>query len=368
MLLEIHQLDTGQGPLSHSGEYFGQNDLPFPGGMIGLHVRRGRPEYQSSPRQGGPTEGNLLGLINKSLILLERAVVFLIEDDQPRRSNGKKQGGAGSDHHLRAGLGPDLFKYLLPAPGGLVAMIQFNIPVRKPIASHPVQLPGNGHFGCQKQCISPLLQTLPNQLQIDVGLAAAGHAVHKSHPRSILPKQRRNGVHGSPLFRTQRENFGRKCFLLFPQTDRPVELFFQNNQAPVLQGLEGSRDIFPQIPDQVGPVPIPMFEKIFKHGPLLVCSGTKRPGRVMGQPAGHGLTTGCAVQHNISCKPGFCQFSSFGFLHTQQVRRTESISRHRTGKKHIGSTQPFGQNLGKNFSDALHLTNGKFPNKSHIFI
>ena len=106
-------------------------------------------------------------------VLLVRAVVLLIQNDQAQRFQGNKHGGAGSHHHQR------LFRRKTAAPGPdpfgvtTTAVVLENAGA-KTFAAAVNELGDQSDLGGEQQDMPAPLQLLGRQLEVHLGLAGAG--------------------------------------------------------------------------------------------------------------------------------------------------------------------------------------------------
>ena len=147
-------------------------------------------------RRGGEDHGNVLelaahhrdvaGVILDAFFLLEARLMRLVDDDQAKVRIGQEQRGAGADGNLRlaAGNGP-------PRPA--------------PLRRAEVAVPGDGcaaeaslealqeglgqrDLGQKDERLLPLPQAFGDRLEIDFGLAGAGHAVEQDRVEAFADR------------------------------------------------------------------------------------------------------------------------------------------------------------------------------------
>src|SRR5207302_1511775 len=117
LLAQVYQLDGGQwaahDPLRQLGDL-----VLAPGGPVErLHVRRRAAEDERATRGGGAAAGDGAGMVARGgLALLVGAVVLLVDDDQAGLREGREEGAARADHHVR-----------LPAAEALPLVVAFAI-------------------------------------------------------------------------------------------------------------------------------------------------------------------------------------------------------------------------------------------------
>ena len=178
--LEIHQMNVGQGcgadPFGHGNE----TDVLLPGSEKGLHVRGGRTENEQPVGTPDTIIPHLLGVIDQSLVLLEGAVMLLIQNDHPRVGTGQKQGRPRPHDQKRLVIFSHPGKGRFPSPGRLIPMVQENLPVGEKSLGLGKKLQRYGHFRSQEQNPFASVQTGTGQFQIDPGLAASRDPVHQA--------------------------------------------------------------------------------------------------------------------------------------------------------------------------------------------
>ncbi len=155
-----------------------QTIAPGLGVVVALQRRRGRAEHDGHPGLMGAKHRHIPRRIAQAILLLERAVVLLIHHDQPQlRQFGKhRQPRAQHDARLTAlRLLP-----MLPALAIRQTTVQTNQRgIGEALLKITFQLRREVDFRYQQQHLLPTLQGMLHEVDIHLGLAAAGNAVQQ---------------------------------------------------------------------------------------------------------------------------------------------------------------------------------------------
>ena len=147
-------------------------------GVLERLQRRGRTTQNDRHAQlRSPLHRHVAGGIAEAVLLLERGVVLLVEDDEAGSRQGDKQGRARADHErgvpgARGGPG------LQPLTGRQPRVNDRGLQA-EPLAKASQQLRGQADFGHQHQGLAAGLQHGLQQPQVNLGFAAAGHPVEQ---------------------------------------------------------------------------------------------------------------------------------------------------------------------------------------------
>ena len=125
----------------------------------------------------GPVDGQVPGVVAQTLLLLERQVMLLVDDDQPRPCQRCEDRRASADHD--AGL-----TVARCHPGiQTFAVIQTRMQDHHGDAEASLEafqsLRGQADFRYQHQHLAACAEAMLDGLQVDLGLAAAGHPVEQ---------------------------------------------------------------------------------------------------------------------------------------------------------------------------------------------
>ena len=114
-------------------------------------------------------------MIDDTVLLLERSVVLLVDHDEPERGEGQPERRPRADHHLCPALG-DGAPGLAPLPRA-----ELGVPDRRvhaePCAEAREPLGAQRDLGQHHQHLVASIERGGDGLEIDLGLARAGHAV-----------------------------------------------------------------------------------------------------------------------------------------------------------------------------------------------
>ena len=139
--------------------------------------RSGGAQNQQGPVPGAKVLGNVPCVIPGRIFRVVAALLLFVQDDDTQVLQRGKDGGAGAQHHTN-----------LPTPDTLPLIIALRHTKSAVEHGHILSKIGGKfphHLGCQHNLRhqdnggSPLGQYLLNQLQIDLGLSAAGNALQQ---------------------------------------------------------------------------------------------------------------------------------------------------------------------------------------------
>ena len=117
-------------------------------------------------------------MVAQFVVLFERAVVFLIDHNQPDIIHRCEHRQPRANHQLR--LPQHRAKIILCAPACRHLAVQHSSRHVGKTVFHPLQkLRREVDFGQQKQHLPPLRQHFRHRIEIHLGLAAAGNAVQQ---------------------------------------------------------------------------------------------------------------------------------------------------------------------------------------------
>ncbi len=159
---------------------FGQVQAPVAFAVCvvqGLQRGRRRAEHHRHLEPLRPHQGEVARRVAKALLLLEGGVVLLVDDDHAGMGERGEDRRPRADHHgrLAAARGqPGTQTFLVGKPG--VQHRDRHLKAR-PEAAH--QLRREADFGDQHQGLAPGPQRVFDDVQVDLGLAAAGDALEQ---------------------------------------------------------------------------------------------------------------------------------------------------------------------------------------------
>ena len=175
-------LEVDQGDVRQPGEAEARGKLepavaPAFGVEPGLDRRRRRGQHDRRLLETRAHDRHVARVVDDALLLLVGALVLLVDDDEAEVGERQKQGRARADNHLR-----------LPAcrrrPDALaLALGQTGMPFGGPRAetrSEAVEeLRGERNLRQEHERLALLPQSFGDRLEIDLGLARAGHALEQ---------------------------------------------------------------------------------------------------------------------------------------------------------------------------------------------
>ncbi len=210
-----------------------QGVLPVLGVEIAFHRRSRRTQHHHRIFHPPPDHGHIPRMITRCLLLLVRMLVLLVHDHQPQRLHRCKNRRPRANHNPRPAL-PDLVPFIVPLPGGKVAVQNRHQRPQRPRAE--TRLETLHRLRCQRnlrhQHDGPpaLLQRMGNRLQIYLRLAASRHPVQQEDRRTAaLPAlrsltfrlrrpcpihRRQDGRQRPDLLRVQRQRLRRQNLLI----------------------------------------------------------------------------------------------------------------------------------------------------------
>ncbi len=171
---EVDCADRRQRPVQHPAGHFDQGVLARAGPMPALERRRGRTQDQRNPFGLRAGNRHVAGVIAGDALLLERRFVLLVQHDQPKVRRGGEDRAAGADHHRHGPLGDSL---PVPVPLGVAEVAVKDRHCTESLAESFDRLRRETDFRHQHDRLPTEMDHLLNGLDVDLGLAAASHAV-----------------------------------------------------------------------------------------------------------------------------------------------------------------------------------------------
>ena len=174
--------------------------------------RRGRgAEHDRDLPELTAHDREIASMIAQPLVLLVRGVVLLVDDDEAEIDEWREDRRAGSDDDPRfAACDPPPF---VPALAGREPAVHDRDGVAETLLRSRQQLRGEGDLRHEHQHRPAGGARARRELQVDLGLAAARHAVQQEHLEGV----HRDGVDGDPL---RGRELGlrrrRRCFARLP--------------------------------------------------------------------------------------------------------------------------------------------------------
>ena len=101
LLPQVDDLDLGQRPVFDAAGHAQQRVLAARGVLARLERRRGRAEDDRDLAVLRADDGQIAGVVARRLLLLVRAVAFLVDDDQAEALERREERGARTDGHVR---------------------------------------------------------------------------------------------------------------------------------------------------------------------------------------------------------------------------------------------------------------------------
>ncbi len=150
-----------------------------PGRHRRFQRRRGRGQHHGAALEPGAGQRHVAGVVVDGLLLLEAGIVLLVDDDQAEVDQRQEQGGAGADHDVDRSLGDQ------PPGSPPLRPGQCRVPHRRRRAEPPLEpaqpLRRKRDLGQKHEHAPTCTQGGGHGLEIDLGLAGAGHPVEQCH-------------------------------------------------------------------------------------------------------------------------------------------------------------------------------------------
>ena len=166
---------------------------------LGLDRRRRRRQHHRNFRDVPAHHRHVARVIVRAFVLLVGLVVLFIDDDEAEIGVGQHQRRARADHHMRLARGDRR-----PVARAR-ARRQLRMPFMRPHAEARreaiEELAGQRDLRHQDQRLPALAQDFGDRLEIDFGLARAGHAVEQRDAEFVLRRERAHRLRGRLLLR-----------------------------------------------------------------------------------------------------------------------------------------------------------------------
>lgn len=174
---EVDELDFRHGSVGDASGHFQQLEASSSGVLQGFEGGRGRAEHGDGLVAAGKDEGGVTGVVAHTFVLLEGAVVFLIDEDQAQIFDGGEEGGASSNNDTDLStsnatpLGSTLRGCELRVHNGEVFV--------EGGAQYADELRGERDFRQQNHGASAVAPCFTDGSDVDFGFPGSGHAVQE---------------------------------------------------------------------------------------------------------------------------------------------------------------------------------------------
>ncbi len=199
---QIDRADQRHGAIHHPSRHLDQRELAAGGMDPTLQRRRRRTQHQRRPLRRGAGGGHVAGVIPRGRLLLERALVLLVQDDQAQVRRWGEDRAAGPDHHRRPARGDPL---PVPMPLGVAQMAVQDRHLAETQTKPLDRLRREADLRHQDNRLPPVADHFGDRLNIDLGLAAAGHAVDEDRLVFLCADRCQDDVQGALLIRVERQ-------------------------------------------------------------------------------------------------------------------------------------------------------------------
>ncbi len=175
-------------PLEHTRLHLHQRVAALERVGVGLDRRRRRSDHHQRIRELASHDRHVAAVIPRRLVLLVRGVVLLIDDDQAGRGERRKYRGPRADHDVDIAP-PDAVPLIVSFAVRQPAVLNGN---RRPEARAKERrhLRRQRDFRNEHQHAASALPDGVSEPQVDLGLAAAGHAVDERYMERLRGGQR----------------------------------------------------------------------------------------------------------------------------------------------------------------------------------
>ena len=267
--------------------------------------------------------------------------------------------------HHEAGLlpGGQTAEDLLPSCRRLVAMIEKQGHMGQDAGRIPAQLAGKSHFGSQQEDAPALLHAMPDQLQIDSRLAAAGHPKQQDRCGPLRLQRSTQGLQGPLLVCIELKGPGRgRKQLVSGLIGLRVA---QSHEAGLQQRSQGRSTAGSQIPSQLATADLSPFMQIVQYLALPCGLRPYRPGRIHPQHTEF-LPSGIPARRDKTGLPpaqGHGQgLAQIRFQFRDLLHRTGKIPvRRQPADAQIHLTQALRQDMPEHTARLQSLPDGQIP-------
>ena len=167
--------------------------VPRVGGVVAAFERwRGRTQYDKSARVSASNHRHVTPVVPRSFLLLERAVVLFVDDDQSELVQRRKHSRARADHdrHLAA---PDAKPLVRTLTVGQSAVLHGNS-IAKRIAKRPGNSGRQGDLGDEHEHRSAAAQHAIGKSKIHLCLAGARDSLQQKYRESTGRRRRPQSI------------------------------------------------------------------------------------------------------------------------------------------------------------------------------
>jgi hypothetical protein len=146
--------------------------------MEGLQRGRGGAQHDRDVALVRAPDRHVARRVAQALLLLEGGIVLLVDHDQAQARQRHEYRKTGTEHNVGPpGLGVE--ETARACRIGHATVGAHHVGVRKTRGDTTFQLRRKRDFGHQHQCLAAARQNFGNGAQVNLGLAAAGHAVQQ---------------------------------------------------------------------------------------------------------------------------------------------------------------------------------------------
>ncbi len=154
------------------------------GTVAALHIRRCAAENKEGVGRSAAVLGSVPGMVTRGVLGFIGILLLLIDNDEAEIAARSKYGAPRTDHNA-CPAGFDALPLVVALPCPQRAVEHRNI-ISEVGGKNSQQLRGQGDLRHQNHSGSAPFQLLPDQSNIDQGLAASGHTVQQGRSRLFL--------------------------------------------------------------------------------------------------------------------------------------------------------------------------------------
>ncbi len=187
LVAHVDHGDAGERTIEHALLHRHEGVLAIERVGVRLDGRRRRAEHDQRIRELAAHDRHVAAVIARHFILLVGGVVFLVDDDQPRVLQRREHRRPRADHHVDVAA-PDAMPLIVALAVRQPAVLDGHGGA-KPRAEQRRHLRRQRDLRHEHQHTAAALADHIGEAEVDLGLAAAGHAVHQRHVKR--PRRRR---------------------------------------------------------------------------------------------------------------------------------------------------------------------------------
>ena len=199
-LPHVHDSHAGERTVQHAPWQRQQLILAGQGVVVAFHRRRGRAQHHQRVLAAGAHDRHVAAVVARGFVLLVRGVVLLVHDHEPQPGQRREHGRARADHDVHFAP-PDAVPLVVALARRQPAVLDGDA-VPEHVAQERRHRRRQRDLRDHQQHLTPRLADQLGDPEVDLGLAAAGHAVEQRHMKAG-GNTIGQGADGCRLFRCQ---------------------------------------------------------------------------------------------------------------------------------------------------------------------